>query len=156
MSAGLDDSALSSALFDASADAIVVVDGDGTIVLTNAACSVLLGYEPRALRGKSLNTLVPERFPRHDELRAEYFRNARPRPMGLGFSLAARHADGREIPVDISLSPTKSVDADSPPPPSATFAAGATGPTPCASRQQRCAPPPTASSLPTPPGGSSG
>lgn len=105
MSAGLDDSALSSALFDASADAIVVVDGEGTIVLTNAACSELLGYEPRDLRGKSLSTLVPERFPRHDEFRAEYFRNARPRPMGLGFSLAARHADGREIPVDISLSP---------------------------------------------------
>ena len=105
MAAKIDTSELSGVLFEASADAIVVVDADGRIVLANAACEQLLGYEASTLRGRPLEILVPERYPRHGTLRAEYFRHARPRPMGLGFSLAARHADGREIPVDISLSP---------------------------------------------------
>ena len=75
-----DSSALSGALFDASADAIVVVGGDGTIVLANAACKELLGYQPSALRGKPVEILVPARYPRHQALRAEFIRHARPRP----------------------------------------------------------------------------
>ena len=101
----VDTSELSGALFAASADAIVVVDADGRIVLANAACEKLLGYAARALTGQPLQLLVPSRYPGHEELGAAYFRNSRPRPMGLGLSLGARHADGREIPVDISLSP---------------------------------------------------
>lgn len=105
MAKEVDSSALSGVLFEASADAIVVVDADGRIVLANAACEELLGYEARALTGQPLQMLVPARYPGHEELRAGYFRASRPRPMGLGLALAARHADGREIPVDISLSP---------------------------------------------------
>ncbi len=99
----VDSSELSGALFEASADAIAVVDADGRIVLANAACEKLLGHQARALTGQPLQMLVPPSYPGHEELRAAYFRNPRARPMGL--SLAARHADGREIPVDISLSP---------------------------------------------------
>lgn len=96
---------LSGVLFAASADAIVMVEADGTIVLANPACERLLGYPPAALIGKSVELLVPGRFPRHQELRADYARDSRPRSMGRGLSLCARHADGREIPVDISLTP---------------------------------------------------
>lgn len=97
--------ALSQILFAASADAILVVDGEGRIVLANAACWRLLGHEPADLRGKPLELLIPARFVRHGALRDGYFADPRPRPMGLGLSLAARHADGSEIPVDISLTP---------------------------------------------------
>lgn len=101
----LDSTALSSALFDASADAIVVVDGAGTIVTANPACERLLGYAPEALLGKPVEVLVPERFASHGSLRDGYASRSRARPMGLGLPLCARHADGREIPVDISLTP---------------------------------------------------
>ncbi len=105
MGTDLDAIELSGVLFDSSADAIVVVDADGTIVMANAACERLLGYPADALRRRPLELLVPERCALHESLRTEYLRNPRPRPMGLGFSLSARHAEGHEIPVDISLSP---------------------------------------------------
>ncbi len=107
MSRGGDPRALSRVLFEASADAIVVVDGEGRITLANAACWRLLGREPAELRGQPLEMLIPGRFPRHAALRAGYMSDPRPRPMGLGLSLSARHADGREIPVDISLTPLR-------------------------------------------------
>ena len=95
----VDSSALSGVLFESSADAIVVVDADGRIVLANAACEELLGYEARArsranpcrcsfLQGtQGTKSFAPGIF-------APPVRD----PMGLGLSLAARHADGREIP----------------------------------------------------------
>ena len=101
----LDSSGLSGLLFDVSADAIIVVAEDGTIVRANAACERLLGYSPDELHGKPVEFLVPERFPRHGQLRADYAQKSQPRPMGRGLALCARHADGREIPVDIALSP---------------------------------------------------
>ena len=105
MSQQLDPTELSGALFDASADAIVVVDDAGRIVTTNPACERLLGYAPAALLGKPVEVLIPRRFARHSELRDGYSAQPRPRPMGLGMPLCACHADGSEIPVDISLTP---------------------------------------------------
>lgn len=101
----LDSTALAGALFDASADAIVVVDGSGRIVTANPACLQLLGYPPATLVGRPVELLVPERFPSHSEMRSEYARHSKPRAMGAGLTLFARHADGREIPVEISLTP---------------------------------------------------
>ncbi len=47
----VDTSELSGVLFEASADAIVVVDADGRIVLANAACEELLGYDGARAHG---------------------------------------------------------------------------------------------------------
>ncbi len=101
----IDDGTLFRALFESAADAIVVVDGSGTIVLANAACGFLLGHDPAALRGRDVETLLPERFGGHRQERERFFAHPNPRPMGRGLQLFARRADGREIPVDISLSP---------------------------------------------------
>src|ERR1035441_3847763 len=66
MSGGeVDEGALFRALFESVADAILVVDGSGQIVLANAACGSLLGYPPTSLRGRSVGTLVPPRFGEH-------------------------------------------------------------------------------------------
>jgi diguanylate cyclase (GGDEF)-like protein/PAS domain S-box-containing protein len=99
------DDAFFRALFACAADAIVVVDGSGTIVLANPACGPLFGEDPSALIGKLVETLVPGRFGGHARQRDYYAVRPFPRPMGRGLQLFALHADGREIPVDISLSP---------------------------------------------------
>jgi diguanylate cyclase (GGDEF)-like protein/PAS domain S-box-containing protein len=91
------------ALFQSAADAIVVVDAAGRIVMANEACARLLGYEPGSLLGKPVDMLVPSRFTRHARLRAEYAEAPRSRAMGQGMLLQAAHADGREVPVDIAL-----------------------------------------------------
>lgn len=100
-----DHNLLSEAIVKGALDAIVVVDESGTILLANEAVGRLLGRSPSGLVGRPVETLVPERFPDHAGQRAGYAGNPVPRAMGRGVLLFARHADGREIPVDISLNP---------------------------------------------------
>lgn len=94
------------ALFDAAADAMLVVDGAGRIVLANASAHRLLGYAPNELAGLSVEMLIPEPL-REAHLRPREGFQAHPskRPMGLGLELYAVNRAGEEIPVDISLSP---------------------------------------------------
>ena len=93
------------ALFDTAFDATIVVDEQGEIILANAACEPLLGYSAAELFGRRVETLVPHRFQAHAELRGGFVRDPRARSMGGGMALHARHADGRDIPVDIALTP---------------------------------------------------
>lgn len=70
---------LCEALFDAAPDALLAVDEDGRICFSNAQAEKLLGFS----------------------------RDAHARPMGVELELWALHKDGREIPVEISLSPVE-------------------------------------------------
>ena len=92
-------------LFEAAADAILVVDAGGKIVLANAAAAALLGVARDALSGRDIEAFVPHRFRSHGRQHADYAARPRARSMGSGLDLYARHADGREILVDISLTP---------------------------------------------------
>jgi diguanylate cyclase (GGDEF)-like protein/PAS domain S-box-containing protein len=51
-------------LLESAPDAIVIVDGQGKIVLTNPMVSQIFGYEPEELLGASFQILIPERFQR--------------------------------------------------------------------------------------------
>ena len=99
----LDVASVHAALFDSSFDGLLVVDEKGTIVLANPAITALTGFPPENLVGFPVETLLPQRFGDHAALRSEYWRHLTPRVMGKGMSLFVRHADGIEIPVDISL-----------------------------------------------------
>ncbi len=93
-------------LLDAAPDAMVIVDGAGRIELVNAQTQNLLGYRAEELVGQPVEMLIPQRFREaHPHHRDEYYANPRTRPMGAGMALFALHKDGREIPVEISLSP---------------------------------------------------
>lgn len=95
------------AMFMGMPEAVVMVDDRGQIQLANSACEDLLGYAPDALLGRSVDDLVPERFPGHAQHRAEFMANPGARAMGMGLELDARAADGSDIPVDIHLMPTQ-------------------------------------------------
>jgi PAS domain S-box-containing protein len=82
-----------------------MIDDAGRIIRTNARLAEMFGYEPEELDGRSLETLVPERLrASHARHRGGFFADPRVRPMGLGLDLTARRKDGREFPVEISLS----------------------------------------------------
>jgi PAS domain S-box-containing protein len=91
---------------DAAPDASIVVDGDGRIVFANALSESLFGWRRDELVGQSIEALVPEAARgSHVVQRQRYTADPRPRPMGTGLELNARRRDGREVPVEISLSP---------------------------------------------------
>lgn len=95
-------------LLEAAPDAMIIVDREGNIGLVNSQAERLFGYTREELLGKSIETLVPERFHDvHPEHRKEYFDNPHPRPMGSGLALWGRRKSGAEFPVEISLSPVE-------------------------------------------------
>src|SRR2546423_1041394 len=98
-------------LLESTPDGIVIVNPTGHIVFANAHGHQLFGYGPEELRGKPIEILLPNRFhAAHLAHRAKYFTEPRPRSMGAGLALFGLRKDGREFPVEISLSPLETED----------------------------------------------
>ena len=94
------------ALLESAPDAIVIVDRIGTMRLVNEQAEVMFGYPREEMAGHDVEMLVPVRFRgNHSLYRDEYAVNGRARPMGAGLQLYGLRRDGREFPVEISLSP---------------------------------------------------
>jgi PAS domain S-box-containing protein len=93
-------------MFSAYPDALLLVDREGRIVMANPEAERLLGYEAGALSGLMVDALVPDAIrPRHAAYRDTYSRGPKARPMGSQMELVARRRDGREVMVEIALSP---------------------------------------------------
>jgi PAS domain S-box-containing protein len=97
---------LATTLLELAPDPTVIVDAAGTIVFANAQVQHAFGYSPDELIGRPIETLLPERFREaHPEHRQRFTARPNPRPMGAALALFGLHANGREFPVEISLSP---------------------------------------------------
>ncbi|MGB9245125.1 MAG: PAS domain S-box protein [Candidatus Acidiferrales bacterium] len=93
-------------LLESAPDAIVIVNEQGRIVLTNAQTEKLFGYPRHELLDQPVEILVPHRFHgEHAGHRQSYSHSPRPRAMGADLELYGRRKDGTEFPVEISLSP---------------------------------------------------
>jgi PAS domain S-box-containing protein len=91
---------------EAAPNAIVVIDQEGRITLVNAQAEALFGYTRQELIGQRVETLIPERFRvGHDCLRRGFLKMPTARAVGVGRDLYAVRKDGREVPVEIGLSP---------------------------------------------------
>ncbi len=103
------------AILDSTPIGMLVVNGAGLIAFANTRACQMLGWDNEVdLLGAHINTLIPERFHRaHDLSRQQYQREStQARAMGKGRDLLARCRDGRELPVEIGLSPLNLEDGD--------------------------------------------
>jgi PAS domain S-box-containing protein len=98
-------------LLESSPDATLTVADDGSIVIANTQAERLLGYDASELVGQPVEMLVPAAARGiHRRWRADYAADPVARPMGEGLALFVVRKDGRELPVEVSLSslPTES------------------------------------------------
>ncbi len=92
-------------LLESASEAVIIVDGDGRIVLFSARAEEMFGYSRDELLGQTVEALIPGRFrDDHVQHRADYVAHPRVRPMGFGPDLVGRRKDGTEFPVEIGLS----------------------------------------------------
>ncbi len=104
------------ALLEALPDTVVVADGAGRVAYVNPAVQVLLGHDPADLVGRPLTVLMPERFRHgHGEGFSRFRRTGEGELVGATTQVPALHANGDEVPIDLTLSrlePTPGADPD--------------------------------------------
>lgn len=92
-------------VFETAADGIVIIDSGGIILQVNPAVGRLLGYVEGELVGQNVSLLMPQPHrSEHDQYMARYLRTGEARIIGIGREVYARHKDGLELPVRLSIS----------------------------------------------------
>jgi len=93
-------------------NAILLVDGEGKVALTNPQAQTLFGYSGEELIGRPVEPLIPEWVrSAHETSRQSPAADTRARASGGALELYARHKDGSEVPVEMVVKPMRTVDA---------------------------------------------
>jgi PAS domain S-box-containing protein len=96
-------------ILEAAPDAMIVIDSTGEILFANRQATAVFGYARGDLIGSKLDRLLPERYRAdHNHHLARYFAAPTQRLMGSGIELFGLRKDGREIHIEVSLSPVRS------------------------------------------------
>lgn len=95
-------------LLESAPDAMVIVNDEGKIQLINKQAEKLFGYSAVDLIDKPVALLIPQRYLTQNISNREFFfRMPKSRKMGEGKELYCITKKGKEIPIQISLSPLK-------------------------------------------------
>ncbi|MAB00490.1 MAG: PAS domain-containing sensor histidine kinase [Stappia sp.] len=98
-------------VLDTAVDGIVVMDDRGRIILYNKACETLFGYTADEVRGKNVKVLMPVDYARaHDGYVSNYLSTGEKKIIGIGREVRARHRDGTEFPIELSVGEAKTPD----------------------------------------------
>ncbi|HNV88762.1 MAG TPA: PAS domain S-box protein [Methylotenera sp.] len=93
-------------LFNAAADAMLLLDATGHVIQANSAALLLLEYTEDAICGLEAEALMPFRFREpHRQYRQAFYNKPEKRSMGHGRDLFVLSRSGKELAVDIGLSP---------------------------------------------------
>ncbi len=96
------------ALLESAPAGMVIVNGEGRIVLVNAQAERLFGYSREEMVGYTMEMLIPAATPLNcARLREDYQEGSGFRQMRSGLELKGLRKAGPEFPIEISLSPIR-------------------------------------------------
>ncbi|MBD0274350.1 MAG: PAS domain S-box protein, partial [Acetobacteraceae bacterium] len=102
---------MAASIVETTSDAVVCADARGAIVSWNKAAEVLFGYSRAEAVGQSLDLIIPERHRgAHGAGFARQCTGGEPRLFGKPVEVPARHRDGREIAIELSLAVWRGCD----------------------------------------------
>jgi PAS domain S-box-containing protein len=96
-------------LLEAAPDAMVVVNQNGEIIISNVQTEKQFGYSRDELLGQKVTNIIPEGFA--ERLIADGTRSAADalaQQIGTGIELSGQRKDGSQFPIEIMLSPIES------------------------------------------------
>jgi len=92
-------------LFENAAEGFIVTDSNGNIILVNPSACRMFGYEADELIGQKIEILIPSEYrKKHIKLRDAFYNEPKNRVMGHGRDLHGVKSDGKNFPVEVSLS----------------------------------------------------
>jgi PAS domain S-box-containing protein len=93
---------------EACPNGMVMIDGDGNMVMVNTEIENQFGYSREELIGKPVDMLVPARLrAQHIRHRQNFIAKPEARRMGAGRDLFGLRKDGTEFPVEVGLNPIR-------------------------------------------------
>jgi two-component system sensor kinase FixL len=92
------------ALLAAAVDAIVISDGNGTVLRFNSAAQQMFGHTEDAMLGRNVRYLMPEPFrSQHDGYLRRYRETGRASIIGRGREITGLRANGNVFPLHLSV-----------------------------------------------------
>jgi PAS domain S-box-containing protein len=96
-------------IIETALDAVIVMDDSGRVTDWNAQAHTMFGWSRDEAIGKSLSRMIipPRSEHAHEESLTHYLETGEEPVLNRRIELHARHRDGREFPVELSISPTR-------------------------------------------------
>jgi PAS domain S-box-containing protein len=101
------------AIVDTAFDGVITIDSTGIVTDWNAQATAIFGWSREEALGRVLSeTIIPERDRQaHEHGIHEFLRTGAGAILNHRIEIAAQHKDGRELPVELAVSPAKIGDA---------------------------------------------
>lgn len=101
------------AIVDTALDGVITIDSSGIVTDWNAQASVIFGWSREEALGRSLvETIIPARDRQaYEEGVHEFLRTGTGAILNRRVEITAQHRSGRELPVELAVSPAKIGDA---------------------------------------------
>ena len=101
------------AIVDTALDGVITIDSTGIVTDWNAQATAIFGWSREEALGRALSeTIIPERDRQaHEHGIREFLRTGAGAVLNRRIEIVAQHRDGRELPVELAVSPAKIGDA---------------------------------------------
>ncbi|MDP1847360.1 MAG: PAS domain S-box protein, partial [Solirubrobacteraceae bacterium] len=101
------------AIVDTALDGVITIDSTGIVTDWNAQATAIFGWSREEALGRTLSqTIIPEKDRQaHEHGIREFIRTGVGAILNRRIEIVAQHRDGRELPVELSISPAKIGDA---------------------------------------------